>query len=369
VRLLLLLVGLAVLVPVRAQPPAGEPDAPVRGAEPPAEALLLRALTRLGAGDASDAAELLRGAVSAYPGNAALLVALAEATARTGDRTGARLHAEAAVRAAPDAPAPVLALARILDDGGDRAAARRTLEAFLARHADAHAVRLAAARLAAVDGDDPRARALLTPLLDAPAPDVLEVALRAVPEGDPARPALLAWALQLAPDDRDRYLRLHPRPESPPAATLSGDGRAAFLTGRFEEAYRLLAAQAEADATDPVRWRLAAMAALEAGAPDAARLIEDARLIFAADAALAVVAAYAALTRGNAAEARAHADEAEAALREVPDPRAAEALVHLRRVLGGNAPDAPGLARDGLAPAPGGRLARAVRTAVSGSAQ
>ncbi|HYE58053.1 MAG TPA: hypothetical protein VD948_06090, partial [Rhodothermales bacterium] len=366
-RLLLLLFVLVGLLPARAQTPAREPD--TRGPEPPAEALLLRALTRLNAGDAAAAVTTLQGALNAYPDHPALLVALAEATARTGDRTGARLHAEAAVAAAPDAPAPVLTLARLLAEAGDRSGARRTLDAFLARHASARGVRLEAARLAADDADAVRARTLLTPLLDAPTPDVLDIALRVVPENDPARPALLARALLLTPDDRALYARLNSRTATAPTRTASstGDGRAAYLAGRFEEAQRLLTAEIEADATDPVRWRLAAMAALEAGQPDAAaRLIDDARLIFAADAALAVAAAYAALARNAVGDARTRADDAEAALGEAPDARATEALAHLRRVLGGAAPDAPALAREGLAPAAGGRLSRAVRAALSG---
>lgn len=253
----------------------------VRDASPPAMSLL-RALTRLQAGDAAAAVTLLQAALITTPDDAALLTALAEATAQTGDRTGARLYAERAVEVAPDAPEPARTLARLLIGAGDHVGARRVLDALLARTPAAAGARLDAARLAFDDGDAARTRALLAPLLDAPAPDVLDLALAAAPPGTPGRAALVAHALRFAPDRTG----LSTAPAPPPTAPAIGiapsgpdDGRAAFAAGRFAEALRLLTAALDADAADPVRWRFATMAALEAGQPDAAaRLSEEGRL-------------------------------------------------------------------------------------------
>ena len=139
-------------------------------------------------------------------------------------------------------------------------------------------------------------------------------------------------------------------------------GLARYAAGDFAEAARLLRAALDLDARDPDVWAQAAMAFLEAGQNgEAARVIEDGRLIFFDYPPLLVAATYEALARGDAAAARTYVLQAQAALEderiEDADLVAAAVQVAAAYASGAVPPEAGGALRArALVPAPGGAI-------------
>lgn len=341
-RLLLLLALLLFAAPVQAQG---------RDTRMPPQALFLEALTRAFLDDHEGAISRYREVLERELGQPTVLSALAESYAATGQAALAQETADEAVERDPNNPHFALAAARIAADRGDLSGAMARYEALLAAHPDQPQALDALAALHTRRGTYAEAAALLERL--PPSPDALIRRLDLYERlGDDA--AFLRTYDQLAsvqPPDAALWQRLgahhlrHGRrdearvafesalmrdPASPevraalaelgaavPSAAPSS-GLAAYATGDFAEAARLLQASLDLDARDPDVWGQAAMAHLEAGQMDAAaRVIEDGRIIFFDYPPLLVAAAYEALARGDVDGAEAVIAEARAAL-DVP---------------------------------------------------
>lgn len=385
---LLPLASLLLALAAAAQP-ASPQDAP---------ALFVDALASAFLGDHEAAIARYREVLEKAPDQPTVLAALADSYAATGAAALAQATADEAARLGADNPFFAAAAARIAAERGDFSGARARYESALATHpgtpllleslADLYeqhgAFTDAAARVAQLP-DSPATRTRLLRLYHRAGDDAAFLCtyekLARAGRPTPAQIALLAEhhaAMGREAEARAAYrLLLQRDPANAEARRALGEasvsdetpGLDAYRQGDFARAADELAAALDADAGTAERWAQAALAALEAGRPEAAaRFVEDGRLIFFDAPPLVVAGIYEALARGDRAGARTLVDAAQQAL-ENPDtpPLHRDALALARQYVlhaeGGPPAPAPSaeLAAHALAPAPGGALTARLR--------